>query len=281
MKRYVKGVVLGLGVVVAGMCATTVQAVSQAPIVVQGAMEVETSTLVKALAHVRKSTIGGWTFWKGTLDGYPVVVSKTEIGMSNAAAATTIAALSFHPRAIINQGTAGGHDPNLRVHDIVLGRETLNLGSFKTPARKRGEGADVLAWEPMDILTEESDTSEKIVDKPIRRFMPAPMLYDIAMHHRSDYKKGQVVPGVIGSADVWNNEIDRIDNLHKRFGTSAEEMEAASVAQVADQFGIPYLAVRILSNNATNDGEYDATTAVECQEYVLTLLKAYIAQFKH
>lgn len=280
MKRYMKGVMLGLGVAMAGLCVNA-HAISQAPIVVQGAMDVETSTLIKHLEHAKKSTVGGWTFWKGSVDGYPVIVSKTEIGMSHAAAATAIAALTFHPRAIINQGTAGGHDPELHVHDIVLGRETLNLGSFKTPARKRGEGADVLAWEPMDILTEEQDTSDKIIDKPMRRFTPAPVLFDIAMQHRNSYKKGKVMPGVIGSSDVWNNELDRIANLHQRFGTSAEEMEAASAAQVAERFGVPFMAVRILSNNATNGGDYDPATAVECQEYVLSLLKAYIAQFKH
>ncbi len=40
--------------------------------------------------------------------------------------------------------------------------------------------------------------------------------------------KGEVVEGTIGSADVWNNELDRIQFFHERYGTSVEEMEAAS-----------------------------------------------------
>jgi nucleoside phosphorylase len=32
------------------------------------------------------------------------------------------------PIAIINQGTSGGHDPDLHVYDIVLGKYTTNIG---------------------------------------------------------------------------------------------------------------------------------------------------------
>ena len=41
---------------------------------------------------------------------------------------------------------------------------------------------------------------------------------------------------LFGSADVWNNELDRIAFFHKNYGTSVEEMEAASVAQIASQY---------------------------------------------
>ena len=67
--------------------------------------------------------------------------SKTLKGMSNAAAATALAAERSHPVAIINPGTAGGHEPGLHVYDIVLGTQSVNLGSFKTGYRARGEGA--------------------------------------------------------------------------------------------------------------------------------------------
>ena len=80
------------------------------------------------------------TFWVGTIDSHPVVVSKTLKGMSNAAGATAIGAERYHPAAIINQGTAGGHQPDLHVLDVVLGVESVNLGSFKTPFRARREG---------------------------------------------------------------------------------------------------------------------------------------------
>jgi hypothetical protein len=98
-------------------CATQpVQAPARAvdarrPVVVQGAMGVEVDKLAASLANVSEEKVQGWTFWRGTIDGYPVVVSKTLKGLANAAAATAIAAERYHPVAIINQGTAGGHEP--------------------------------------------------------------------------------------------------------------------------------------------------------------------------
>lgn len=84
--------------------------------------------------------------------------------------------------------------------------------------------------------------------------------------------------GVIGSSDVWNSEIDRIEHLRREYQTSAEEMETAAAAQVAGQFQIPFLGVRVLSNNITNGGTYDARSGEACQEYVYQVVKAYIAR---
>ena len=91
-----------------------------------------------------------------------------------------------------------------------------------------------------------------------------------------NYTKGQVVEGTIGSADVWNNELDRINFFHTRYGTSVEEMEAASVAQIAQQFNVPFLGIRILSNNITNNGAYDPATGEACQDYVLDVVEQYM-----
>lgn len=80
------------------------QPAAAGPIVVQGAMPVEAERFAQRLVNPREEQIGGWRFWHGTVDGYPVVVSETLKGMSNAAAATAIAATQFHPVAIINCG---------------------------------------------------------------------------------------------------------------------------------------------------------------------------------
>ena len=63
------------------------------PVIVQGAMDLEVKKLASRLDNVRVEKVGSWTFWRGTLDGYPVIVSKTMKGVSNSAAATAIAAL--------------------------------------------------------------------------------------------------------------------------------------------------------------------------------------------
>jgi adenosylhomocysteine nucleosidase len=246
------------------------------PIVVQGAMEVEVRTFAGALTNAREERVQGWTFWHGTLDGYPVIVSKTLKGLANAAAATAIAAERYHPIAIINQGTAGGHEASLHVFDIVVGTQAVNLGSFKTGYRTAGQGSDLMDWVPLDLTRSDGSAGNDPDARRMRRFAADQPLLAAALSVKDRYPKGRVVEGVIGSAEVWNSELDRIKRFHEEYGTTVEEMETASAAQIADLFRIPFLGIRVVSNNITNDGAYDGKTAVACQEYVSEVVRAYI-----
>ena len=245
----------------------------QQAIVIQAALPLECDELVAKLDNVSRETRGGWVFWHGQYKGIDVIVSKTRMGMTNAAAATAIAIEAFQPKAIINQGTSGGHDPQLNVFDIVLGERTVNIHTLKTPFAKQGEGSNALTWlEAFDMLPEDESDPE-----PIRqRFYAADVkLLAAAQSIKANYEHGQVVEGVIGSGDCWNNELDRIAFLRAQYGTSVEEMEAASVAQVAFQYGVPMMAIRVVSNNITNDGAYNPDTGKACQNFVLNVIETY------
>lgn len=246
------------------------------PIVVQGAMDVEIQKLARVIEHATEEHVSGWTFWRGTIDGYPVVISKTLKGMENAAAATALAAERYHPIAIINQGTAGGHQPDLHVYDIVLGTDAVNLGSFKTGNRALGDGSNVTEWNPLDLMRSEGSAGNDPSARVMRRFHGDAALLAAARSIRGTYTKGRVVDGVIGSSDVWNSERDRIQHFHDAFGTSAEEMEAAAVAQIASLFHVPFLGIRVLSNNITNGETYNTKTGEACQDYVYDVVKAYV-----
>jgi adenosylhomocysteine nucleosidase len=248
------------------------------PVVVHGAMGVEVDKLATTLANVSEEKVQGWTFWRGTIDGYPVVVSKTLKGLANAAAATAIAAERYHPAAIINQGTAGGHEPELHVFDIVLGTESVNLGSFKTGFRKRGAGSNLAEWAPLDLMRSDGSAGNDPNARTMRRFAGDEGLLAAARQARGTYGKGRVVEGVIGSSEIWNSELDRIERFHEAFGTTAEEMETAAAAQIAGLFQIPFLGIRVVSNNITNGGTYDGKSAEACQEFVVDVVKVYIGE---
>lgn len=244
--------------------------------VIQGAMDVEVRVLVAALESPVEEHIGGWTFWRGAIGGVPVVVSKTLKGMENAAAATALAIERYHPCAILNQGTAGGHDPALHVADVVVGLETVNIGSFKTGDRKRGEGSLFSAWTPLDLNRSEGSAGQDPNARRMRRFAADPALLAAARQARRHYSKGAVVEGVIASSDVWNSELDRIAWLHDTFGTTAEEMEAASAAQIAAVYGVPFLGIRVISNNITNGAAYNRNTSEIGQKFVLLTVRSYL-----
>jgi adenosylhomocysteine nucleosidase len=246
------------------------------PVIVQGAMDVEIRAIAASLDHASEEQVQGWTFWRGTIDGYPVVVEKTMKGMSNAAAATALAVERYHPAAIVNQGTAGGHDPGLHVFDIVIGTDAVNIGSFKTGTRARGAGSDVKDWSPLDLMRSEGSAGQDPNARVMRRFHGDAGLLAAARRAQPLYTRGRIVEGTLGSSEVWNSELDRIQRFHQEFGTTAEEMETASAAQIAALSQTPFLGIRVLSNNITNGEPYDPKVGEACQQYVRDVVKAYI-----
>ncbi len=253
---------------------------TERPIIVQGPMPIEAEEFAQKLENVTEENSGSFVFYKGTVDDYPVIVTKTGKGMENTAAATALAIEKYNPIAIINQGTSGGHDPELDVFDIVLGQRTTNTGSLKTTNLAENEGIEPTEWKPMDLMASEGSAGEDPDAENIRYFDGDKDLLAAANAVKDEYTKGKVVEGTIGSADVWNNEIDRIKWFHENYGTSVEEMEGAAGAQIAQAFDVPFLGIRILSNNKVNGGEYNPNTAEANQEYVYKVVQQYIKDQK-
>lgn len=246
------------------------------PIVIQGPMPIEAENLAAKLENVRKEQTGNYIFYIGTLNDYPVIVTKTSKGMENTAAATALAIERYKPIAIINQGTSGGHDKSLNVGDIVLGKRTFNAGNFKTLTRQAHEGSNPFEWLPMDVMASEGSAGENSDAEKVRYYEGNPLLIKAANNVKKEYKRGKVVEGTVASANFWNNEIDRINWLHEEFGSSVEEMEAASAALICEAYKVPFLTIRVLSNNKTNGGKYDPSTAKDCQDFVEKVVKEYI-----
>jgi len=247
------------------------------PLLIQGAMTIEVHHLASKLADAAPQQIGDWMFWRGTIDGYPVVVSKTLKGVANAAAATAIAIERFHPAVVINQGTAGGHDPALRIADIVIGRTAVSLGAFRSGFRAAGRGSNPLEWRPLDLTAADGSAANDPNARRVAKFDADPQLLALARQVGERLRGARVVEGVIGTSDMWNDELDLIARYRNDFGTSVEEMETASAAQIAKQLNVPFLGVRVVSDNITNGGVYDPKTSEACEEFVYQLVKARIA----
>src|SRR3954465_15841473 len=89
VRRFVAAAVLAASALAAACgSAGNAAAAAKRPVVVQGAMDVEIRNLAASLQNSREERVHDFLFWVGTIDGYPVVVSKTLKGMENAAAAT-------------------------------------------------------------------------------------------------------------------------------------------------------------------------------------------------
>ncbi|QYR23565.1 MTA/SAH nucleosidase [Paenibacillus sp. sptzw28] len=241
------------------------------PIAIQGAMPEEVQYFLEVMNEYDTETFDSYTYYIGKIDSIPVVVSRTEVGMVNAAASTTLLIEKYNPRAIINQGTSGGHDPDLHRYDIVVGEKAINFGKILTNHKDEGTGMSPDSWK---IWSTTIRVDGEKVSFPY--FEPDPTLYKAAMGVAEKYTHGKVVSGVIGSADEWNRELDRIKWIHENAGTSVEEMETAAAAQTAKVLQVPFLGIRILSNSEWYPDEvYEPETSGKyCAEFVIEVLKA-------
>ena len=77
---------------------------------------------------------------------------------------------------------------------------------------------------------------------------------------------------MIGSADEWNNQLDRIALLRERYHTAVEDMESAAAAQLCLSYGVPFLGVRILSNSIVNGEKFDEAVGIDGQKFMLSLI---------
>ena len=243
----------------------------KAPIAVQGAVDGELEPLIEAVGRPQPRLIDGFSFWEGEIEGHPVVISRTEVGMVNAAVATTLLVREYAPRAIINQGTAGAADPGLRVGDIVVGKASAPFGSFRTPPRKLGEGVDLASWEVLPRLLRVGEERVRFT-----RFEADPDLLEAA--RGTPYEGGRLVEGIVGSADEWNREVDKLLWAQKTFGIASEDMESASAHQVAQIYGTPFLAIRIVSNSEHHAPEFRHELGTDCARFALALARRLATQ---
>lgn len=272
-KAYINDVLKKQDVQTADAAVTVDYKSDKRPILLQGAMDVEMQDMVKALTDTTEYTIGEWYYVAGQLDGYPVVVSRTEQGLANAGASTALAMEYFNPVAVINQGTSGGHDPELHTFDIVLGETTVPSAAWQTEASAKGAGVDYKAMTMNGVYA--YDKNQKTFVKEVK-YPGDETLLNCAQAVADTYNKGKIVKGVISSSDEWNNQVDRMLFLHELNGSSCEEMESNSVAQVCKTYDVPFLAIRILSNTGIYGENFNPETGAACQEYVLNVARNYI-----
>ena len=237
-----------------------------APIAVQGAMDSETEALRQALSGRKDTVLNGYRLSEGTVDGIPVLVVQTRIGMVNAAASTASVVSALRPLCVLNQGTAGGHGDGLHTGDIVIAEKACNINYFQSNPRGRGAGMNAAAW---TFLDPEVETDGEWSAARYRScFAP---LVDLAAS--VPYTGGRLIRGVIGSGDSWNREVDRILLLRRTFGTACEEMETFAAAQVCRQAGVPFLGFRVIANHELYGEEFDESTGLLCQRYALDVIR--------
>jgi adenosylhomocysteine nucleosidase len=208
-------------------------------------MDSEAVHLRRRLADAREDAIGPCRRTRGRIGATAVDLVVSGIGLINAAAATSALCAVDPPATLLNYGCAGAHRDDLGPGDVVLGDRVVHVSSqVILPSGER---------KPMGVVYHVGET----------RTQTEAIAADHALLDRARAAAGQVTlprwpgsaeparvfVGAVASADIWTQHGESIRTLHDLHGSLCEEMEAAAVAQVAATYGIPFLAVKDISNN--------------------------------
>jgi len=228
-------------------------------------------------------TLYGVSYHVGRLRGNDVVMFLSGVSMVNAAMTTERALNNFNVDRILFSGIAGGVNPELNIGDVVI---PVQYGQYLEAYFAReieGEFMPPVWWTPefpnygmmfpssvsvIDLEAEAPNTYQEQFWFPVDEEM-----YEVASSLDVDLDQC-TADGVCLSVDpvlvVGGNGVSGqafVDNAEFReftfntFGANVLEMETAAIAQVAASHGIPYLAVRSLSDLAGGgEGENEIGT---------------------
>ncbi|MDG6126988.1 5'-methylthioadenosine/adenosylhomocysteine nucleosidase [Lactococcus formosensis] len=191
------------------------------------AMEEELRTLVENLDQASKITRHGYVFHTGSIGRHEVVLVQSGIGKVMSAMAVTLLVEVFSVDGIINTGSAGAVNHELKIGDVVV--------------------ADRLAYHDVDVTA---------FGYAFGQMAQQPLYFESSKYFVSELKKAieNPVVGLITSSDSFISSDSRIAEIKNHFpDVLAVEMEGASIAQAATALKKPFVIIRAMSDTASHD----------------------------
>lgn len=169
-------------------------------------------------------------FYEGTIGGVDVVTLYSGVCKVNAAIATQILIDHFQVDAVINAGVAGGMNPRLEIFDTVIATEVVHHDM------DTGILTDFHPWLETPFFDADPELlrlSKLAVDKmqPVYRVL-----------------FGRMATGEAFIADEGREAI------LEKFDPLTVDMETAAVAQVCHANGVPFIAIRSITDTADHSG---------------------------
>lgn len=227
------------------------------------AMPEEMIVLEKAMDNEEIIDIHGIKFHEGTIADQAVVVVESGIGKVQAGLTTALLITNFDVDVIINSGSAGAIGGRLQIGDVVVSTETAY---HDVDATVFGYVYGQVPQQPARFAAD---------GDLIRKIMAAASTTGL-----------NAVKGLIVTSDSFIASAEQVNHIKEFFPDAlSAEMEGASVGQVATQFGVPYVVVRAMSDNADSDAgvtfdEFIVDAGKRSANMLLALFKAEQAATK-
>lgn len=229
---------------------------------IMGAIPQEINGVVNLLSNKEEHEIGQRHYYTGELNNQKVVVVFSRVGKVAAATTVSTLILEFKITELIFTGVAGGIHSNVKIGDIVLGQSLIQHDMNASPLFPTFEipmlGKAYFEANPFQLeiattaildLLEEQHLHNVISEKDLNKF---------------NIHEPQLHVGLIGSGDLFFSTTAKKEKLQQNLPEIlCVEMEGAAVAQVCYEFGIPFIIIRTISDDADDHSTMDFNSFIE------------------
>jgi adenosylhomocysteine nucleosidase len=219
------------------------------------AMPDEITAIVQSLVEVTTRTLGHRQYHAGNFADTPVVVVFSGWGKVAAAATTTQLIASYDVTDIVFTGVAGAVQHGLAIGDVVVGSELIEHDMDASPLFPRYEvpllGKAMLATDA-GLRAQLHTAAEEFLRQDLAVAVPR------SSREWFRISSPRVIDGVIASGDQFIDSAEEIGELRERLpNVACVEMEGAAVAQVCDEYSMPFGIVRTISDAADENAPHD------------------------
>jgi len=239
-------------------------------------MHEELGALLALMPDEQRVRVAGRDFWVGHLHGRPVVAVLSRIGKVAAAITATVLLERFGVRAIVFTGVAGGLAPGVNVGDVVVATQMLQHDLDASPIFPKYE-VPLMGLSRFAADAAIGDALAAVARETLRD--PVALVGQEAVDEFG-LRSPKVHRGLLVSGDRFVSTTAESEALQRALPDAlAVEMEGAPVAQVCHDYGVPFAAMRTISDRAddTAHGDFSRFVAAVASRYSLALVDAWLA----
>jgi adenosylhomocysteine nucleosidase len=246
-------------------------------IAIVSAMHPELAAVLAWLPQKQKQTVAGREFVLGRWHGHDVVAVLSRIGKVAAATTATVLIERFEVRQVLFTGVAGGVAPLAQVGDVVVASAFMQhdmdasplFPIYEVPLYGQSHFATDAVLTAALVRAAKTALAQGVLD--------AADLTEMGM----EAGLAQVHQGLIISGDQFVSTRLESQRLQQALPDAlAVEMEGAAVAQVCHDYGVPFAAMRTISDRADDDAHADFLKFVErvASRYSAAILDHFFTQ---
>ena len=249
-------------------------------IAIVSALHDELSAVLQLMPDEQKTTLAGREFWQGHLHGHEVVAVLSGIGKVAAATTATVLIERFGVQRILFTGVAGGLGDGVRVGDVVVASHFMQHDMDASPLFPRFEvpGYGTAVFEADPALTQALCQAVQATLADLPQVLAPGVVQSFGLH------APRLHHGLLLSGDRFVATTAESGALQAALPQAlAVEMEGAAFAQVCRDYGVPFAAMRTISDRADDAAHVDFLAFLRqvASRYSLKLLENFFSNFKN